>query len=122
MALLPSVPSTYSCGIFAYHDFKIFIAPTEPSIVYFTGLHRHGGTAPAPLSGQKAVKWAYRLSVICYPNGPTLRGESRHSLAPFSGFDVVKKDGEVIEKVQHKAVLKLPPEIRRRERYLFCPP
>ena len=37
MALLPSVPKYYNPGVFAYHDFKLFIKPSKPSIVYFTG-------------------------------------------------------------------------------------
>lgn len=99
MALLPSVPVGYSMGIFAYHDFMVFIKPSCPSFVFFTGLHRHGGTAPSPPSGQHCVQWAYRLTVICYPNHATLRGTARHSLFPNPGGDVYN----------------MPPEIRWRE-------
>jgi len=98
MALLPSVPDDYSMGIFAYHDFKIFMKPTGSSIVFFTGRHRHGGTAPSPPPGVQSKKWAYRLTVICYPNAATIRGTSRLSLHPSPG-------GEVYN---------LPPEIRFR--------
>jgi hypothetical protein len=122
MALLPSVPKDYNCGIFAYHDFKVFIAPTKPSIVYFTGLHRHGGTAPSPLPDTSPMDWAYRLSVICYPNRPTILGASRNPIAPFAGFDVIKKgstDNETTRTELLNGVLKLPPEIRNRERYTF---
>lgn len=115
MTFLPSIPEDYSPGIFAYHDFKLFIKPTEPSIVYFTGLHRHGGTAPSPPPGQPAVPWAYRLSVICYPNGPTMSGESRNSLVPFRGFDIAKQDTSP-EDSNRKDVLNIPPEVRHRER------
>ena len=141
MALLPSIPLPGYCpGIFAYHDFKIFIAPSGPAIVYFTGLHRHGGTAPAPKFDNVAREWAYRLSVICYPNGPTVQGTSRNPIAPFAGFDVIKvsqmgtapstrsntatKDNIASEdnttsEIKHSGVLKIPPEIRNRERYLL---
>jgi len=118
MTFLPSVPGNYNPGIFAYHDFKLFIKSFEPSIVYFTGRHRHGGTAPSPPPGQLAVPWAYRLAIICYPNGPTMEGESRNSLVPFRGFDIVKK-GANPEGNDHKDVLKMPPEVRNRERYFF---
>jgi hypothetical protein len=118
MTLLPSIPENYSPGIFAYHDFKLFIKPLKCSIVYFTGLHQHGGTAPSPPPGQPAVPWAYRLAVICYPNGPTILGESRNALVPFRGFDITKKDPKAVDN-EHKDVLKIPPEIRNRERYLF---
>jgi hypothetical protein len=100
MALLPSVPKDYTMGIFAYHDFKMFIKPTGPTFVFFTGLHRHGGTAPAPPPGEQSVDWAYRLTVICYPNHATIRGTSRLSLSPFA------KGGDTWN---------LPPEVRRRE-------
>jgi hypothetical protein len=121
MTLLPSVPENYSPGIFAYHDFKLFIKPLEPSIVYFTGLHRHGGTAPSPPPGQPAVPWAYRLAIICYPNRATMQGESRNALMPFRGFDSGKRDARPDDN-ERKDVLKIPPEVRNRERYLFLPP
>jgi len=117
MMFSPSIPEGYNPGIFAYHDFKLFIRPLELSIVYFTGLHRHGGTAPSPSSGQPSVSWAYRLAVICYPNGPTILGESRNPLVPFVGGSIVKQDAKPGDK-DRKDVLKIPPEIRRRERYL----
>jgi hypothetical protein len=114
MTLLLSVPENYNPGIFAYHDFKLFIRPLKPSIVYFTGLHRHGGTAPSPPHGHPIIPWAYRLTIICYPNGPTMAGESRNPLVPFYGFDVVKKE---VTGNNRSDVLKMPPEIRFRERY-----
>ena len=121
MTFLLSVPQHYDPGIFAYHDFKLYIKPTMPTVVFFTGRHRHGGTAPSPLPGQQVVPWAYRLAVICYPNSPTMSGESRNALVPFCGFDVVKKNPTTQDN-DHKDVLKIPPEIRFRERYVFCSP
>ena len=102
MALLPSVPDGYSIGIFAYHNFKIFMKPTRSSFVFFTGLHRHGGTAPSPPPGKRSKEWAYRLTVICYPNAATIRGTSRLSLLP-------SPRGEVYN---------LPPEVRFRDPYV----
>ena len=112
MTFVPSIPEGYSPGIFAYHDFKLFIRPVEISIVYFTGLHRHGGTAPSPPLGQHLSPWAYRLAIICYPNARTLQGESRNALVPFPGLTTAKncKPGS------YKDVLKIPPEVRNRER------
>ena len=88
MALLPSVPKGYSMGIFAVHDLLSFIKPNGPSIVYFSGRHRHGGTAPAPPRGKDGRGSAYRLTVICYPNAATLRGTSRISLSVIPGAEV----------------------------------
>ena len=88
MAIIPSVPKDYSMGIFALHDFMVFIKPSGPSIVFFSGLHRHGGTAPSPPPGKPSVKWAYRLTVVCYPNCATLRGSARASLLPIPNCDV----------------------------------
>ena len=120
MTLHSSIPANYSPGIFAYHDFKVFIKPPELSIVYFTGLHRHGGTAPSPPPGEQAVPWAYRLAIICYPNESTMLGESRNPLVPFRGFDFVKKNLKP-ENNDRSDVLKIPPEVRNRERYLIVP-
>lgn len=116
MVSLPNIPDDYDPGIFAYHDLKMFIKPSGCWIAYFTGLHRHGGTAPSPPSGKPANPWAYRLAIICYPNGPTMGGESRNALVPFRGFDIVLKKET---KNNRKDVLKMPPEVRKRERYLF---
>ena len=104
MALLPSVPDGYSMGIFAYHDFKVFMKPTGPSFVFFSGLHQHGGTAPSPPPGDQSAEWAYRLTVICYPNAATIRGTSRLSLFPSP----------------HGEVYNLPPEVRFQEPYVSC--
>jgi hypothetical protein len=117
MALLLSIPEGYKPGLFAYHDFKIFITPDHPSFVFFTGLHLHGGTPPSPSPGQPAEPWAYRLAIVCYPNGSTMMGESRNPLAPFCGFDCVKKDPTTVD-ANRNDVLKIPPEVRFRERYL----
>lgn len=114
MTLQLSIPDDYSPGIFAYHDFKLFIKPPGLSIAYFTGLHRHGGTAPSPPPGQPAVPWAYRLAVICYPNGQTLSGRSRNPLVPFRGFDIHKNKHKGISE-NREDTLKVPPEIRHRE-------
>lgn len=119
MTLVPNIPENYSPGIFAYHDFKLFIQPLKPSIVYFTGLHRHGGTAPSPPPNQPTVPWAYRLAIICYPNGPTIQGKSRNALVPFCGFDIVTKKEPRPGDNNRRDVLKMPPEIRNRERYFF---
>ena len=114
MTFVPSIPQDYNPGIFAYHDFKLFIKPVDVSIVYFTGLHHHGGTAPSPLHGRNPVSWAYRLAIICYPNARTMYGDSRNPLVPFRGFDIVKKNPN--RSKTHKDVLKIPPEVRYRER------
>lgn len=114
MTLLLSVPEGYDPGIFAYHDFGIFITPENPSIVYFTGLHMHGGTAPSPPPGQLPLPWAYRLTIISYPNSPTIGGDSRNPLVPFRGFDIVKKNAT--EGGNREDVLKIPPEVRFRQR------
>lgn len=119
MGLVPCVPPNYRHGIFAYHNFKMFIQPTEPSFVYFTGLHRHGGTAPSPPAGVQPDPRAYRLAVICYPNGQTMQGDSRNALVPFRGFDIVVRDANQAGGSDRKDVLKIPPEIRWRERYRF---
>lgn len=116
MTLLLSVPQDYKPGMFAYHDFMVFIVLANPSIGYFTGLHRHGGTTPSPLPGHRPVPWAYRVTVVCYPNSPTMRGESRNPLVPFRGFDIVKKNPTGDN--NREDVLKIPPEIRFRQRYL----
>jgi hypothetical protein len=120
MTLLLSVPEGYNAGIFAYHDFKLFISSPDPSIVYFTGLHMHGGTAPSPPPGQESLPWAYRLTIISYPNARMMEGKSRNPIAPFRGFDVVKKNAT--EGSNREDTLKMPPEVRFRERYLTCNP
>lgn len=109
MTLVLSTPSGYNPGVFALHDLKLFIKPTETSIVYFTGLHRHGGTAPSPSPGQDPNPGAFRLTVICYPNGQIMRGRSRNSLAPWGVSDGKRHSKDVYE------VLKVPPEVRYRE-------
>ena len=101
----------------AYHDFMVFIVPLNPSIVYFTGLHMYGGTTPFPPPGRPSVPWAYRLPIISYPNGPIMEGESRNPLVPFRGFDIVRRNPN--ENKNPEDVLKIPPEIRFRQRYSF---
>ena len=109
MTLILSTPSDYSPGIFALHDLMLFIKPTETSIVYFTGLHRHGGIAPSPPPGQNPDPTAYRLTIICYPNGQIMAGRSRNALAPWRVADRETRLKDVHE------VLKIPPEVRYRE-------
>ena len=114
MALMLSTPDGYESGIFAYHDFKILIVPDDCSFVFFTGLHLHGGTAPSPSLGQQTKPWTYRLAVVCYPNSPTMTGESWNPLAPSCGFDFVENNPTT----RRNDILKIPPEVRFRERYL----
>ena len=115
MTVLLSIPEYYVPGTFAYHDFMVLIVPTNPSIVYFTGLHTHGGTTPFPPPGRPSLPWAYRLSIVCYLNGPIMGGDSRNSLVPFRGFDIVKRNPN--ENKNPEDILKIPPEICFRQRY-----
>lgn len=118
MTLLLSVPEDYDAGIFAYHDFKLFITSPHPSIVFFTGLHMHGGTAPSPPPGQEPLPWAYRLTVISYPNARMMEGSSRIPIVPFRGFDLVRKNAT--EGTSNREdTLKIPPEVRLRQRYFI---
>lgn len=113
--LIPSFPDDYESGYFAYHDYMVYIAPTEISLLFFTGLHFHGGTAPSPPPGIPPIPSAYRLGIVCYPNGKIMQGESRNALVPFCG------SGDKGEKNHHhKDVLKIPPELRNRERCVLC--
>lgn len=120
MTQILDVPDGYDQGIFAYHDLKIFIKPQGIYTAFFTGLHRHGGSAPCPLPGTLAEDWAYRVTVICYPNGPTMGGESRNPLVPFCGFDIYKKGAATQGNIT--GVLKVPSELRNRQMYVSCSP
>ena len=121
MTLQVSAPESYSYGGFSYHDFGIKMRGGRLVIVYFTGRHRHGGTAPSPPLGETPVPWAYRVAVICYPNGPTMEGKSRTPLAPLCGFDFVMKDPKARD-CDRTDVLKIPPELRFRQRCVVSPP
>ena len=114
LTLIPSIPDSYKPGHFAYHDYMIYIAPTTISLIFFTGLHFHGGTAPSPPPGILPAPSAYRLGIVCYPNGKIMQGESRNALAPFCGSGTKGEKNH-----QHKDVLKIPPEVRNRERYVL---
>ena len=111
MVLILSTPANYSPGTFGFHDFKFVIAPAKTSIVYFTGLHRHGGTVPLPLNSRAPNPTAYRLSIICYPNGRIMQGFSRNALAPWGA--VSDRKGRSKDLVE---VLKIPPEVQYREK------
>lgn len=110
MTQLLSVPKGYDPGVFANHDFKIFIKTTEIFTAFFTGLHRHGASPPSPPPGQPLDSSAYRLTVICYPNGKTIGGESRNSLVSFSYSDDANSEDN------GRDVLMLSPEVRFRKR------
>jgi len=92
MTLQVSAPENYHYSGFFYHDFGVRIKGVKLAIVYFTGRHRHGAATPSPPPGETPVHWVYHVAVICYPNGPTMEGKSRNPLAPFCGFDFLKKD------------------------------
>ena len=111
MTLILSTPSDYSPGMFAFHDFKFIIMLAEISIVYFTGLHLHGGTTPLPLKGQKPNPNTFCLAIICYPNGNIMQGLSRNVLAPWRA---VSNKGSCSRDLHE--VLKVPPEICYREK------
>lgn len=116
-----SIPENYYHGGFFYHDFGVRMKGGKLAIVYFTGRHRHGAAAPSPPPGETPVHWAYRVAVICYPNRPTMEGNSRNPLAPFCGFDFIKKDLKAGDNERRTDVLKIPPEIRFRQRCVILP-
>ena len=91
MTFVLSIPENYSLGIFAYHNFKLFIKLEKISIVYFTGLHCHGRTMLSPPHGEVPHPSAYCLTIICYPNAWMMHGNSRNPLVLFQGFDIITK-------------------------------
>ena len=111
LTLIPSTPDDYESGNFAYHDYMVYIAPKAISLLFFTGLHFHGGAAPSPPPGILPVPSAYRLGIVCYPNGKIMQGESRNALVPLCGLGA-KGD----KNPHYQDVLKIPPEVRNRER------
>lgn len=95
----PDAPENYGMGLFHYLEFGVFIATTQYSVIYFSGLHRHGGTAPTAPKGEEPSPSAYRFTVVCYPNYLTARGCGPTAFGPLAAGD---------------RVLIIPPEMRHR--------
>lgn len=100
MLLYPTSLAGYISGKFFMVDFAIVIVPQPRDIVFFSGRHRHGGTPSRAPKGRTFVSLdAYRLSVVCYPNGNTVRGTAPTSFGPVGHGD---------------SVLQVTPELRHR--------
>lgn len=100
MLFYPTDQPGYTSGRFYIVDFGIAITPKPRDIAFFTGRHHHVGTPSRAPKGANVVSLdAYRLTLVCYPNGNTVRGTAPTSFAPLGHGD---------------GVLQVTPEMRHR--------
>lgn len=68
-------------GRFHFLGLGAFITLDPLTSVYFSGLLRHGGTAPLAPKGEKAPPYAIRCVLIGYPAQAVVDGTARHTIA-----------------------------------------
>lgn len=79
MAPNSDLPRNYHPGFFFILELGIFVELNNGTGVMFSGLFRHGGTAPKCLKAGTEVEWAVRMNVILYPPSTMTDGTSMYA-------------------------------------------
>ncbi|KAI0311291.1 hypothetical protein OF83DRAFT_1030595, partial [Amylostereum chailletii] len=62
-------------GFFFLFELGVYVELSNFKMIFFSGLRRHGGSAPRAPPGQKAVDGAYRWALILYPPASILNNK-----------------------------------------------
>lgn len=83
MSALSDLPDGYDPGRFFILYPGVFITLSNFASITFSGLRRHGGTAPIapPNADPKTLQWATRFTFILYPLTRATSGSQRYVLA-----------------------------------------
>ena len=71
-------------GRFHFLALGVYVILEPGTVVYFSGRQPHGGTPPLSAPGKAPSRWALRCTLIAYPSGMILNGQSRHTLGTSS--------------------------------------
>lgn len=85
MAVLTKPHPDVEPEIFTILDAGIVWVLEEFGLVYFSGLHFHGGSEPTYKNKTTSSEIYYRLTLICYPPGHSLDGNAGEAFAALPG-------------------------------------
>lgn len=85
MTVLSDLPPGYDPGRFHFVDMGFYVILHPFTVMFFSGLHSHGGTPPLAPTGESIPSWAIRLVVIGYPPSMSTIGDVKYPLASLPG-------------------------------------
>ncbi|KAI0315189.1 hypothetical protein OF83DRAFT_1174049 [Amylostereum chailletii] len=119
----PDMPNNYFPGFFFLFELGIFVSLSNFKMMFFSGLRKHGGSAPQAPPGMKAVDWAYRFVLILYPLSSIMSNTGITAIATLQSKHLIRTEAKQLkwkplteeeekEKKESQGLLGISPEMK----------